>query len=686
MNKYPYLKDSAFLFDLFRTRNLEQFVNITVLNFNEKPLKEVQGKVLSGNFNLDGNSSVRRTGNLSVFIEERDADYMEVNGYFSMNKKIKVEIGLTNNTNKYKEFPIIWFPQGLFVIMNLSISRGTSGTNVSLQLKDKMVFLNGECGGTLPAAITFSEYEDINPETGEYVVSRPTLVQIIRELVNHWGGEQLGKIVISDIDTRIKKVMKWTKTTPLYAYHKNIGDRVSIEYSLQKRSSENPKEYGYGRDVGYINVDFYYPGELEGNAGDSVCTILDKIKNLLGNFEYYYDLDGNFIFQEVKNYLNNTPKVRNLEESQFDIRDNYIIKPRKGKALYDFNICQDLITSYSNSPQYSQVKNDFLVWGIREGIDKQKLPFRYHLAIDKKPQVGNKYNIIAIKDEKITSDEVFHIKVPIPKPADTVVGDVDRIYEKDGKLYKWIPKDQKYVEIIETNIKKGVLKTLDWRTELYLAGSNTSRFGVDSNYYYSELANEWPKLFELKAVEKKDGVDWDFEDHFKQGVLNDPTSLDYYLDFIDSEAAISEFSISNIGRRNKTVNDNDVNCMFEFPIEDVILIPAGRDNTEKLVLEASSKGQSYTQIDENIYSNLAGGGSQNSAYNLIRDLLYQHTNYNESVSIQMLPLYFLEPNIRIYLRDEESGINGDYMINSISMPLDVAGQMSLSCSKALEKI
>ena len=40
-----------------------------------------------------------------------------------------------------------------------------------------------------------------------------------------------------------------------------------------------------------------------------LCTILDKIKNLLGNFEYYYDLDGNFIFQEVKNYLNNTPKV-----------------------------------------------------------------------------------------------------------------------------------------------------------------------------------------------------------------------------------------------------------------------------------------------------------------------------------------------------------------------------------------
>ena len=32
--------------------------------------------------------------------------------------------------------------------------------------------------------------------------------------------------------------------------------------------------------------------------------LLDNIKNKLGNYEYYYDIDGNFIFQEIKNYLN----------------------------------------------------------------------------------------------------------------------------------------------------------------------------------------------------------------------------------------------------------------------------------------------------------------------------------------------------------------------------------------------
>ena len=31
---------------------------------------------------------------------------------------------------------------------------------------------------------------------------------IIREVVNHFGGEQLSKIIISDVPSRIKKVMK----------------------------------------------------------------------------------------------------------------------------------------------------------------------------------------------------------------------------------------------------------------------------------------------------------------------------------------------------------------------------------------------------------------------------------------------------------------------------------------------
>jgi len=50
-----------------------------------------------------------------------------------------------------------------------------------------MALLNGECGGTLPASITFTEIEDVD-ENGERQISNPTIYQIIQELVNHFGG------------------------------------------------------------------------------------------------------------------------------------------------------------------------------------------------------------------------------------------------------------------------------------------------------------------------------------------------------------------------------------------------------------------------------------------------------------------------------------------------------------------
>jgi hypothetical protein len=39
----------------------------------------------------------------------------------------------------------------------------------------------------------------------------------------------------------------------------------------------------------------------------------------------------------------------------------------KGKSVYDFTN-SDLVISYSNNPDYGNIKNDFLVWGIRKTI------------------------------------------------------------------------------------------------------------------------------------------------------------------------------------------------------------------------------------------------------------------------------------------------------------------------------
>jgi len=48
---------------------------------------------------------------------------------------------------------------------------------------------------------------------------------------------------------------------------------------------------------------------------------------------------------------------------------------------------------------------------------------------------------------------------------------------------------------------------------------------------------------------------------------------------------------------------------------------------------------------------LVNGGVLRSAYEEIRRELYRYTQYNEQISLTALPIYNLEPNTRITVRD-----------------------------------
>ena len=623
---------------------------------------------------------MRRTCNLSVYIEnEKNAKVTDIDNIFSLNKKIYLEIGYLNTLDKYTEYNIIWFPLGVFIIGNPSISHSTSGVTLSLQCKDKMCLLNGDVGGIIPASTQFDTYETID-ENGEWVLTRPTIYQIITELVNHFGGEQLAKIIISDVDKRIKQVMKWIGNEPIYYIEEVVNEKGETSGFLTTEPTPNAKEFQYGMDIGYIYTDFTYPGELIGDAGTTVCSILDKIKNVLGNYEYFYDIDGNFVFQEIKNYLNTTRATVALEELQ---NKDYLLDMSKGKTVYQFDN-SNLITSYTNSPQYSMIKNDFIVWGLRENANGNSVPIRYHLSIDSRPKVGNIYDCFFYEDP---DDELIKAKVPIKFSSKAALEEnagaagVFYMTEDDKKIYKW--SNKQYEEIDVEPVK---VKTTDWRSELYLQGVQSEPFGTKSNYYYTELMNEWPKLYNMQAKTEIINEDIVYLGEFYPEVVQSIEDIDFYLDFIDSGAEISKFNISSIGRRQKVIVDNDVNCVFDPDVPDYILITAGQEDTQKLINEAQYKGQNFILVNEGIYDTISVGGMSNSAYHKVRELLYQYTSYNESITIQALPVYTLEPNTRIEVRDLESNIFGDYMISTISIPLAIGSTMSISATRALERI
>ena len=83
-----------------------QYVKVTLLSWEEEAIEEIQGKVISGNVNLDGNSAIRRTAQLSLFIPSSEVDYANAASLISINKKIKLEIGIKNTLNKYIDYDI----------------------------------------------------------------------------------------------------------------------------------------------------------------------------------------------------------------------------------------------------------------------------------------------------------------------------------------------------------------------------------------------------------------------------------------------------------------------------------------------------------------------------------------------------------------------------------------------------
>ena len=202
---------------------------------------------------------------MSTFVEGDSYNFNDLNELFSLNKKVNIEIGINNPFNLYTEYPVLWFPQGYYIIMDLSLNHSLSGTNISLSLKDKMVLLNGECGGMLPATVLFNEIEDYDEKTGVTTITNPTIYQIIQEAVHHYGEIDLSKIIINDIDLKIKQVMRWMGDKPLY-YRKILNNgRFAYTYSLSEKAGYNP--IYSGDDAGYVYHSFVYPDELIGEAG-----------------------------------------------------------------------------------------------------------------------------------------------------------------------------------------------------------------------------------------------------------------------------------------------------------------------------------------------------------------------------------------------------------------------------------
>lgn len=634
--------DNILLEKLVNEKIQTTYAKIITYSFDEKPLSSIEGRVSGGSIQANGASAVRRTLSLSMIAKPEIANIENLDNEIAINKKVKVYIG------RLVENEIMWFNCGFYVISSASVNQSTSGWTISISGKDKMALLDGTAGGTLPTAVTFHEiFEDLGD--GNYKIDYPTIYQIIQEAVNHYGEIPLHDIIINDLEKVAKVLIKYIGGKPIY-FAENYASFAYAEDAV------HTQKYTYGQDVGYEFTAFTYPGELVLAAGATVVNLLEKICQILGNYEYFFDLDGRFIFQEKKNYLNTVSPIVYLVPQDY-------IQSYSTEATYEIKD-SDTLVSLTRSPRYEDIKNDFVVWGKNaSGVD-----IHYRLVIDEKPVLNKckKYMWSVVND----------------------MGDVINYLYTD------------------TNTKPAEAKELvaspceEWREEIYRNALERQAQVQPTEPYDAEMLAFWRLLY------NPDNKDWVYADypeynHWNPNVREDPASLVFWIDFIDTTSEVGKYAVSQIGRRMKVVNNDNIKILFAKQIPPIVFIPDYQEVADLLEIEytnaedAAEKVREYCAANETNYffklspqveSSFVNSSTGVSAFDEIRNLLYQYLVYNTTISISCLPRYWYEPNNMIYLENRENGIQGNYVITQYSLPLTYNGTMSITMTQALTRV
>ena len=126
-------------------------------------------------------------------------------------------------------------------------------------------------------------------ETGHFT-------QLIRK-----GYSSLDNLIDNNFifDSLTSDIMIDISPTQIYSQNRvfSLNQPISGEYNTYRVA-----KIEYGEDIGYRLTDLIYNGDLITSLGESFSSVLDKIKTMLGDFEYFYDIDGRFVFQRKKNF------------------------------------------------------------------------------------------------------------------------------------------------------------------------------------------------------------------------------------------------------------------------------------------------------------------------------------------------------------------------------------------------
>ena len=845
---------SNFLLNLDKQKHKTIYARITTLTIDEFPIECIEGRITQGSINIDGASAVRRTCSLTMVAQEYDYS----NYTWGLNTKFKLEVGIKNEID-FNYPDIIWFPQGIYVLTSINTSKSINNFSISIQGKDKMCLLNGEVGGTLESTVDFGIIEEENSK-GEWVTRKITIPEIIRHAVHTYGGEPYHNIIINDLSDYGLELLEYRYDIPMYMYRKadqiqysnillesdclKLYDKNNRELTLDQLTAidhlesltdtfvpenknnkllyteQNQKgqawcftKVQYGQTAGYRLTDLTFAGDLIANIGESLTSVLDKIRNMLTEFEYFYNLQGQFVFQKKQSFVSTMWNSTNI----MDTTTQY--NSLSQTTAYTFTNHNSVI-SFNNNPNLLNMRNDYTIWGERTSVSGATIPIHLRYAIDNKvirykqilvnqndvdpynekygtllePQLTPKTYIASTGKYRTSGDSIYcdwreilyqmandYYKYNFLDDFELRIAEANmdlypngqtgyeqyytdiqgfwrqlfypNINEKIDNLMQQVSYSKNIISTYETILNDQVnnlgIKSPGLITDIsalaklindYEIASSTDKVlqwpliksKIDKSGTNNDLIDKYPTQLSqyrgtIPDVNNQDNnglkivknILQDLQTYFKntqallasetlilenlidelnhvqsnadnfypsthdnahwcKDVFEAPEALNFWFDFLDQNGELDNFNVKVVGSRPKAINDTLVKSIY-FRETPPVIFQEPKQKIDNL------SGYKTIQID-NIETMFSISAQGKSAKDKLDELLYIHGYCIESATINTIPIYYLEPNVRIHINDTDTKLNGDYIVSKITLPLTYNGTMSITASKVIERL
>lgn len=185
------------------TRHLN--IKIDLINENDIIVDSFEGIATDGSISMDGNSTYRRSGNMTVVFDKKYNILPSPESKIWFNKRIGIYVGLKNYFDE-----IVWFNMGRFAITDVNLNFNTAEKTMSCTLSDYMAFLDGNLGGTL-------SHQTVIP------VDTP-ISEAIKSTLTGLGKVSIEDIKIDGVDLMLPYTIEKPSGSTVYELIKEILD------------------------------------------------------------------------------------------------------------------------------------------------------------------------------------------------------------------------------------------------------------------------------------------------------------------------------------------------------------------------------------------------------------------------------------------------------------------------------